>query len=230
MLLEPANAWSSLAFLAAGIWIALRARRAAARRTELVVYAVAVASNALGGVLYHGTAWSKARWVHDLAILAVLGFIAVFDVARRLERPTAWTMRVYALVLAVSGILMAAVPDSGYGLFAIVGAGAVVGELLEYRHELPALRHDGITARRAARVAVSVVLLLGATAFWVGRGGAPLCRPASAFQWHAVWHVLAAVAMALYAHGGIEPHPARAEALTRPGDGHGDEPEAGHPR
>ncbi len=208
---------SSLAFLVAGIWIALRARRAAARRTELVVYAVAVASNALGGILYHGTRWFAARWVHDLAILAVLGFIAAFEVARRLDRPTAWTMRAYALVLAVSGILLAAVPDSVYGLFAIVGAGAVVGEFLEYRHELPALRREGITARRAARIAVGVVLLLGVTAFWVGRGGAPLCRPASAFQWHAVWHVLAAVAMALYAHGAIEPHPASAAPLGRAG-------------
>jgi len=215
LLLQPANAWSSLAFLAAGIWIVLGARRAAARGAEQTVYAVAVASNALGGILYHGTRWSGSRWVHDVAILAVLGFIAAFGVARRLERPTAWTMRAYALVLAVSGVFLAALPDSAYGLFAIVGAGAVGSELLEYRHELPALRREGITARRAARMGVAVALLLGATAFWVGRGRAPLCNPASSFQWHAVWHVLAALGMALYAYGAIEPHPAPSVSVQR---------------
>lgn len=186
----------------------LQARRAATRGVELRVYAVAVAANALGGFLYHGTTWYGSRWVHDLAILAVLGFIAAFGVARSLERPTAWTMRAYALVLMVSGVFLAAVPVSAYGLFGIVGAGAVGSELLEYRHELPALRREGITARRAARIGVAVALLLGATAFWVGRGGAPLCNPDSAFQWHAVWHVLSALGMALYAYGAIEPHPA----------------------
>lgn len=66
---------------------------------------------------------------------------------------------------------------------------------------------------RGSRVAVA--LLLGATAFWVGRGGAPLCNPASSFQWHAVWHVLAALGMALYAYGAIEPHPAPSVSLQR---------------
>jgi hypothetical protein len=93
-------------------------------------------------------------------------------------------------------------------LFALAGVGAVGGELLEYRHELPALRREGLTARRAARLGVAVALLLGGTAFWVGRGGAPLCNPESAFQWHALWHFLSALAMALYAYGAIEPHPA----------------------
>jgi hypothetical protein len=181
--------------------------RAVSRRIELIVFAVAVASNALGGLLEHGTRWYGSRWVHDLAILAVLGFIAAFGVARRLDRGSAWTMRAYALVLAVSGVLLAALPDSAYGLFAIVGAGAVGGELIEYRHEVPALRREGITARRAARLGVALALLLGMTTFVLGRSGAVLCNPASSLQWHGVWHVLAALAMALYARGAIEPHP-----------------------
>jgi hypothetical protein len=176
------------------------------RRTELVVFAAAVGSNALGGLLEHGTSWFGARWVHDLAILAVLGFIAVFGLARRLDRPSRWIVRVLALALGVAGALLAAVPDSAYPLFALAGIGAVGGELLEYRHELPALRREGLTARRAARLGVAVALLLGGTAFWVGRSGAPLCNPESAFQWHAIWHVLSALAMALYAYGAIEPH------------------------
>jgi hypothetical protein len=210
LLAQPANTWSSAAFLLAAGWIALRARRSTLRRTELLVFAAAVAANALGGLFEHGTSWPGARWVHDLAILAVLGFIAVFGLARRLDRPARWTVRVLALALGVGGALLAALPDSAYPypLFTLAGIGAVGGELLEYRHETPELRREELTARRAARLGVAVALLLGGTAFWVGRSGAPLCNPASAFQWHAVWHVLSALAMALYAYGAIESHAA----------------------
>lgn len=212
LLAQPVNAWSSLAFVVAAAWIALQARSSLVRRTELLVFAVAVGSNAVGGVLYHGTRWSGSRWVHDLAILAVLAFMAAFGLARRLERRTSWMLSVYLLVVACSGALLAGIPDSAYPLFALTGLGAALGELLEYRHELPALRREGLTARRAARLGVVVALLLGGTAFWIGRGGAPLCNPESAFQWHAAWHVLAALAMALYAYGAIEPHPAHVPA------------------
>jgi hypothetical protein len=136
----------------------------------------------------------------------VLGFIAVFGLARRLERPAEWTLRGFALVVVAGGALLAVAPDSAYLLFALAGIGAVGGELLEYRHEIPELRREGLTARRAARLGVAVALLLGASAFWVGRSGAPLCNPESAFQWHAMWHGLSALAMALYAYGAIEPH------------------------
>lgn len=206
---QPVNTLSSLAFLVAGAWIALQAGRSLVRRTELLVFALAVGSNAVGGSLYHGTQWFGSRWVHDLAILSVLGFIAVFGLARRLERTTSWMVGAFVLELFVSGALLAAFPDAAYSLFALVGIAAVGGELLEYRHEIPVLRREGLTARRAARLGVLVALLLGATAFWVGREGAPLCNPRSTFQWHAMWHVLSALAMALYAYGAIEPHPSK---------------------
>ena len=41
-------------------------------------------------------------------------------------------------------------------------------------------------------------------AYGLGRTGSPACRPASLFQWHAVWHVLGAVALASAAEARIE--------------------------
>jgi hypothetical protein len=38
----------------------------------------------------------------------------------------------------------------------------------------------------------------------LGTSGSPLCHPASAFQWHAVWHVLQALGMAGYAYAALE--------------------------
>jgi hypothetical protein len=209
---QPVNAVSSLAFLLAGAWVVLLGVRAPRRRVELAVFGLAVASNAVGGLLFHGFQTQGAMWVHDLCILSVLAFIVVFDVARLQGRGTSWTLEVHAAALAAIGASLALVPAATDVLSALLGAAAGVGELVEYRHELPAIRTEGLTARRAARLGVLVALALGGTAFLVGRSGGWLCRPESAFQWHAVWHVLAATAMGLYAYGAMAPHPSRAHA------------------
>jgi len=204
LLVEPTNALSSLAFLLAGLWIVLRSRRSDGNRVELAIFGLAVASNALGGLLLHGARTEGARWVHDQAIVAVLLFAVVFVVARFGGRPTAWTVSVYAGALVAAGLLIAIAPTSSYAMFALLGVGAGATEAGEYRHELRALRAEGLTSRRAARLGVAALAAVAATAFFVGRTGAALCRPESAFQWHATWHVLAAIAMALYAYAVLE--------------------------
>lgn len=203
---QPANTVSSAAFLLAGLWILGRARRCAGRRIELAVFGLAVAGNAVGGLLYHGIRSEGATWVHDEAILAVLAFAAVSALARLRGWQAPATLVAFAAALAGSGALLAIAPASSYAMFAVLGVGAGAWELGEYRHELSAIRAEGLTPRRVARLGVAAVAVLAAAAFFVGRAGAELCRPESAFQWHAAWHVLAAVAMALYAYAAIEPH------------------------
>jgi hypothetical protein len=205
---QPVNTISGLVFLLVGVWIVVRSRRTVEHRVELAVFGLAVASNAVGGVLFHGLQTSGAGWVHDECILSVLLFIVVFDVARFLARSTAWTMATYAVSLAGVGAVLAWVPFATDALSGVLGVAAGAGEIVEYRHELPIIRAEGLTARRAARLGVLVALALGATAFFVGRTDGWLCSPGSVFQWHAVWHVLAAAAMGLYAYGAIEPHAA----------------------
>jgi len=86
-----------------------------------------------------------------------------------------------------------------------VGVAAGLGEVLEIHRELPEIRRQGVPAERRALLGAIAAFALGATAFFVGRTGGPLCDPASPMQWHAVWHVAAAAAMALYASGRIAP-------------------------
>lgn len=207
-LAQPVNTWSSLAYLLAGLWIVGLARRSPGRRAELAVFGVAVALNALGGFAFHGVQTWGARWVHDASIMAVLGFVVAFGTARILERSSGWLFRGYAAGVAMLGVAVAVFPGAVQGLSAVLALAAGGTEVVEYRHEVPALRREGVTARRLARLSVLAVLALAAAAFLVGRTDAWLCDPESGFQWHAVWHVLSAAAMALYAYGAIEPHPA----------------------
>lgn len=209
-LAEPINAISSVAFLLAGLWIVNRARRPLGRRTELVAFGLSVSSNALGGIVFHGLRSPGARWIHDVAIASVLLFVAVFVLARVRTHSARWTVLAFAASLALLGFLLAVVPDSTYPLFAVLGVAVGGWELREYRRGYTQVRIEGLTARLAARFGIAGVAGLAATAFFVGRTGAPLCNPGSTFQWHAVWHVLAALAMTLYAYGAIEPHPASA--------------------
>jgi hypothetical protein len=204
---QPANTLSSAAYLLAGAWIVWRGLRATGHRAELQVFGLVVASNAVGGLLFHGVQTVGARWAHDACLLAVMAFIVVFDIGRLRERSTRWTMRVFAASLVAIGLLTLWA-GAMYALATLLGIAAGAFELAEYRHEIPTLRAEGLSARRLARLGALAALALGGTAFWIGRSGAPFCDPSSAFQWHAVWHVSMAAAMALYAYAAIEPHPA----------------------
>lgn len=206
-LAQPVNTLSSLAYLFVGLWILGLGRRTPVRRAELAVFGLAVCVNALGGFAFHGVQTWGARWVHDLAIFAALGFVVAFGAARILERSTRWTLWAYGVGLGALGAWIAAFPGTVQAVSGVLAVGAGGTEVAEYRHEVPALRREGITARRLARLSVLAVLALASAAFLAGRTDAWLCHPTSTFQWHAVWHVLSAAAMGLYAYGAIESHP-----------------------
>ena len=212
---QPVNTASGFVFLLVGLWIVLHGLRAHGQRVELAVFGSAVASNSVGGLLFHGLQTPGALWVHDLCILSVLVFIVVFDVARFRGYEASWTVPVYLASLIAVGWFLAVVPASTDVLSALLGVAVAAWELAEYRHELPVIRAEGFTSRRLARLGALAALAIGATAFLVGRTGGWLCSPSSAFQWHAVWHVLAAAAMGLYAYGAISPHPGTLAPIGR---------------
>ena len=80
-LAQPVNAWSSLAYLAAAVWVVRRRRDAVA-----VGGAAALALAAVGSVAYHGPQPSWAEGVHDVSIVLLLAAVAV-AVARSGWRP-----------------------------------------------------------------------------------------------------------------------------------------------
>ncbi len=212
---QPVNTVSSFVFLLVGGWIVLHSRRTLGHRVELAVFGTAVASNTVGGLLFHGLQWPGSLWVHDVCILSVLVFIVVFDVARFGDHTVSWTVKVFVVSLAALGLLLGLVPAATDALSVVLGVAVGVWEFAEYRHELPMIRSEGLSARRLARLGALAALALGATAFLVGRTGGWLCSPTSAFQFHAVWHVLAAAAMGLYAYGAISPEVPSRAALPR---------------
>jgi hypothetical protein len=65
--------------------------------------------------------------------------------------------------------------------------------------------------RRAAYRAALAAAAAGAACWWLGRTASPVCDPDSLLQPHAVWHLLAAAALACWALAALEP-PAQARS------------------
>jgi hypothetical protein len=109
------------------------------------------------------------------------------------------------------GVVVAAL---GVGSVAYHGPGTAAGRFV---HDLSIatvllfvavveIRAGRAVRRRAASVGyrlAAAALLAAAAANLLGRTGAPLCRPGSVFQLHALWHVLTAVALAAWARAAL---------------------------
>ncbi|MGZ8565600.1 MAG: hypothetical protein ACXWXS_00965 [Actinomycetota bacterium] len=204
LLHQPANAVSSLAFLAAGAWIAYRATRVPGERAELLTFAAAVAANGIASFLFHGPAPGGSRWAHDVAALSLPVFVAAHD-AGLVRR---WAPRVrlawFGGAITIVAIVIAVWPDAlvALGFASALAAGA--GEAGAFRAGYRPRPGDAEPLQLAAWSLVLVALALGGLAFLFGRTGSPLCRPGSLAQIHAAWHLLVAVAAAAYAWAAFE--------------------------
>ncbi len=191
VLAQPASALSSLAFVAAGLWIIARG---GTPRRAVTAFGIAVSLEGLGSLAYHGPGGLLAKLAHDLGLIApsaVLIGVAAGALARS-HAPVLW---VAGGLTAISGAVLVGVQTStnllvGMGFLAAAAACAF----------LLRTPHSHVT-RPEARLLLTggVVSVLALAANILGRTGGPVCSPASIFQLHAVWHALAAVALTLLA-------------------------------
>jgi hypothetical protein len=211
---QPMNAFSSLALLAVGLWILVRAaRRVPGRRGELAAFGAGMAFVGVGSLLLHGPAPAWALWFHDLGGLAVLLLVAVLNVGVLLG----WTLRARLLVVAAGVVLLAfelaTFPTSTVPSAWVLAPAAGLCELAvvrsRYRSSIP-----GPPASMRAWLVAAAVLSLGGAAYILGRSDSPLCHPKSVLQLHAVWHVLVATAAAAFAYVAFEHDTRDAPART----------------
>lgn len=196
---QPANTWSNLGFVAAGLWMARRAGGgvawpAAGRNlfmrspTMPVVYATLVVFLGPGSMLMHGSGRAWGATADVVSMLLWIAFPVAYGAVRAFgggERAF-WTIYLaLALGLGVPRML-GVLPFSGTLAYMVLIPGIVVFETL---------------AGRRAGVNREWRWLLGATAsfgvafiVWrLSHTDAPLCDPHSLVQGHAIWHLLCAV-------------------------------------
>jgi hypothetical protein len=211
LIAQPVNAFSSGAYILAGIWLISRAARMRSHETATqMVFGVALASVGVGSIAFHGPTPPGARLLHDLTIASVFALIAARNAGILREWTEATVLMVFAVVTAITGGAMAVAPNVGNAVGGVVGVGAVATEAYLYW-----TRRRGGLSRRTVRWLAGIVVLFAVAGIinLLGRTDAPLCEPGSLFQGHALWHGLTAVAFALY---GFVTFSDQHHAATRP--------------
>jgi len=182
LLEQDVNAWSSLAYVAAGLVLAWEVRRARLPRAVYGLAAVSVAEG-FGSLLYHGAASDFGQFLHDVPLVGALAFVAGWHVGRLRDRADRCSLVGLAVGLVVSASVCALAPRATN-----IAVGATIAVIVV----------ASLIARRRSMVAVWSRPLLGlgavAVGVWaLGTPDSPACRTASWLQPHGLWHVLTAI-------------------------------------
>lgn len=208
---QPANTWSNLAFVVAGLAVAWYA----ADRLRLgltmgahpglaTAYAVLVVLLGPGSMAMHATQTDLGGHLDLLSMFLVSGFALAYALMRFLRRGPAFMAAVFVLAVVVGmavhlrGGSVAVLGHLGNAAFAVQVLGAVGLEVALIRRGTP---------RQDVRFGVaSVATLAVAFAIWTtGQRDHPWCRPDTLLQQHGLWHVLCALsAYLLFRHYAAE--------------------------
>jgi hypothetical protein len=191
LLAQPANAVSSLAYVAAGAWVGglgVRQGRPAAE-----AFGGLLATVGVGSVLYHGPCPPGAQQAHDASLAAALGVVVLHNTAAVTGR--AGLVRGGIQLATGVAAALPVLPSAKFTnpVVGVLGAAAVATEGVARKLGRPL----GPAAVAAGTLA------LGGLVHGLSRTGGPLCRPRSLLQGHAAWHVLSAAALAAWARGAL---------------------------
>lgn len=186
---QPANTWSSLAFVAVGIGVAVRWFRsgerglAALSRAEAALLCGSLVLVGLGSAFYH----ASFTFVGQVFDVSGMYLVATFLLLHRLG--PRWNLPPIGSVLGFVGVnaaLMTAqvtTPALRRVAFGILLAAALAVEWRSSRRGRPWL-------------ATGAGLMLLAFVIWILDRWRLVCDPGSLIQGHAAWHVLGALASA----------------------------------
>ncbi len=198
---QPANTWSNLGFVIAGLAIAWYAGVRAHLGVTLgahpglaTAYAVLVVLLGPGSMAMHATQSDLGGHLDLLSMYLVSGFALAYGLMRFVHRGPGFLAVVFVLAV-VAGMAVhlrgGSVPVLGHAGNAAFGVEIVVAlglEVVLFRRRPPAPRQDlwfGVA---------SVGALVVAFAIWnTGKRGHPWCHPHTLLQQHGIWHVLCAV-------------------------------------
>ena len=200
---QPANTWSNLAPIAAGLAILLIADLERRRRLTgdsvanpmreggfyAVGYGFVVLLLGPGSAAFHGSLTQFGGWLDNLSMVAFIGFVLLYDAFRilRVDQNRAAFLGSYSAALAALGALTWFVAGSGILIFGALVAAAVIVELVISVRGMRGLRRPLVPWLALGLTTFAVALLIWRLS-WTG---APLCEPESLLQGHALWHLLA---------------------------------------
>lgn len=197
---QPANTVSNLAFVVVGLAVLVRIGRDRGRLSALDhaghsslyrgVFGFVAVFLGIGSAAFHGSLTEWGGWLDLVSMFAVITFVIAFDLAVL----RGWSGRRFFGVFSISLASLALVQwplDNSRGKFVF---GALLAVALAIEGALAAAHID----RDRRWLWGSLVTYGIAQVVWLSsRSEGPWCDPDSLVQGHALWHVLAAVSVAL---------------------------------
>lgn len=184
---QPANTWSSLAFVLAAFWVARAiarfppGRRPALRRAEGWLLVASLVVVGLGSAFYHASLTFVGQVIDVSGMYLIATFMLLHRLGPRWGLPPVGS--VLAFVVVNAGLMTAQVTTPSLRRL-------VFGGLL-----LAAIAVEWGSSRGGRRwLGLGALTMLAAFAIWVLDLFRIMCAPASVFQGHAVWHLLGALA------------------------------------
>jgi hypothetical protein len=179
---EPANAWSSLAYVLVGGWLfATHARRARDPRLWAVVAAELLIG--LGSFAFHATGSFAGEFLDQAGMFMLSCLILSFAAGKSRCLSAARTAQLYATTTVASSLSLLVVPPAGIPLFAAELATGLLWGLVHWRRAADRAPYRYFLA--------GIGLFLVSFAIWTLDVTRVACRPDNhVLTGHAVWHVL----------------------------------------
>lgn len=185
---QPANTWSSLAFVVVAGMVLMRrtGKPSAGRAGYPLLYAFTLLVIGFGSAYFHATLSFRGQFADVLGmyLLATVALLYSIDRVHPLSAPTLGTS--YLATNALLAMLLYWMPVVRRVVFASLIVALLIVEILIRR------KRGSSSDIRHLKIAAAIMAL--AFVIWILDFTRILCRPESWIQGHAVWHVLGAVA------------------------------------
>lgn len=193
---QPANTYSSLAFVVVAVVVLFRARGLLPQRNSrssvsggrsvyALLYAFALLVVGVGSAFFHATLSLRAQFADVMGMYFVATFALICTLDRLRKLTAAQFIGGYAAMNAVLAIVLQVAPAIRRLVFGLIVVTVLVieGVIRRGGGHRPAIKHLVYTA-----AILSVAFLI-----WILDYTRLVCQPQSLMQGHAVWHILGAV-------------------------------------
>jgi Ceramidase len=190
VVMQPANAWSSFAFVWLGclIIVARQSDKGSALSPGAsLVFGFAAIVTGIGSFLLHSTLTLWGQFADVLGMYLISAFGLTYALVRHFEWSRARSIGVYLAMTNGLVVSLLIWPETRRWMFAVVMIAALTLEIVAARPKRPAVQFNLLLLGIAANALAFTI--------WILDQSGRVCSPNSLFQGHAVWHLLGAVSV-----------------------------------
>lgn len=189
---HPANTWSNLTLIAAGIAIVIYGIKDTKRKTKIkpiysIAFGLVVTIAGLSSFYYHATYTFIGQWLDNLSIGTILLMLGFYNMLRIFPSTKQYLLESLLFSVLIYGYLNLFIDIFRRHIFVVLYLILFISEIY--------LILKGKTKRILNYFIISNVFIFLGYFVWILDNLKIVCYPESLFQLHSVWHLLASLAV-----------------------------------